>query len=444
MNCAECRDNLVGYIEGLLDEEESIRFRNHLESCAGCRAEYQAFAHLEQKLNDRGRAAAGVSIADPVMRRVLQNHTKPERESIMTTIFRRWGLGLGAAAGMTIIALLVILMWPGAKANAAEILEKGAKAVAGIGSIHMQCSLRTNPNDNFGAIAPDQNFWPIELWKQFGDSPKWRIDKPGRIAFMNGQSTVMYLKYSNAVNRFDQPSQDAFDTRWFHEVANVAQLLTSELGRVRMQGIVTRLTQETGANGAPKSVVTIESKSNLPDGDYLKNKFFEDADTRRVYVFDEQSNRLETVRIYLKNQSGEKLIFEVTQIDYNPTIDPDVFNPKLPENVALIQEGMKKLPDNQRYAAMTPEQAARAFFEACGRKDWDEVAKYSPVPFNDNMKDALGGLQIVSIGESFKSESYPGAFVPYEIKAKNGESQKSNLALKKDPKSNRWYFDGGL
>jgi outer membrane lipoprotein-sorting protein len=444
MNCAECRDNLVGYIEGLLEEEESGRYRTHLESCAGCRAEYEAFAQLQKKLDARGRAAAGVSIADPVMRRILQNHTKREREPIMTTIFRRWGLGLGAAAGMAVIALLVILTWPGGKANAAEILERGAKAVAGLTSIHMQCTLRTMPNDNFGMIAPDQNFWPIELWKQFGNSPKWRIDKPGRIAFMNGQSTVMYLKYDNAANKLNQPSQDAFDTKWLHEVANVAQLLTSELGGVRMQGNFMRLTQETGANGAAKSVVTIESKTSLPDGDYLKNKFFGDADTRRVYVFDEQSNRLETVRIYLMGQSGEKLIFEVNQIDYNPAIDPDVFNVKLPENVYLIQEGMKTLPDNQKYAAMTPEQTTRAFFEACGHGDWNEVSKYSPVPFNDRIKEALGGLQIVSIGESFKSESYPGVFVPYEIKFKNGESQKQNLALKKDPKSNRWYFDGGL
>jgi outer membrane lipoprotein-sorting protein len=308
----------------------------------------------------------------------------------------------------------------------------------------MQCSLRTNPNDNFSAIRPDQNFWPIEIWKQFGDNAKWRIDKPGRIAFMNGQSTVMYLKYSNAANRFDQPSPDAFDTKWLHEVANVAQLLTSELGGIRVQGNIMKVTKEAGANGATKSVVTIESKSILPDGDYLKNKFFGGADTRREYVFNEQSNRLETVRIYLLKQSEAKLIFEVNQIDYNPTIEDAVFNPKLPENVYAVQEGMKALPDNQPYAAMTPEQTSRAFFEACGRGDWDEVAKYTPVPFNDRMKNILNSLQIVSIGSSFKSESYPGVFVPFEIEAKNGESQKGNLALKKDPNSNRWYFDGGL
>ena len=444
MNCAECRDNLVAYIEGLLSEEESLQCRTHLESCADCREEYAAFAHLQQRLGARGCSAANASIVEPVMRRILQNQTKPERNEIMTTIFRRWGLGLGAAAGMAVIALIVILTWPGGKANAAEILARGAKAVADLSSIHMQCKLRTLPNDNFSMIDPDRDFFPIELWKQYGENSKWRIDKPGRIAFMNGRSTVLYLKNENAGNKFEQPSQSAFDTYWLHEVANVAQLLTSELGALQAKASNMRLTQETGNDGVAKSVVTIESKSSLPDGDYLKNKFFSDADTRRVYVFDTRSDRLETVKIYLMNQSDAKLIFEVNRIDYNQPIDSDVFNPKLPEDVTWIQEGVQVLPDNAKYEGMTAEQAARAFFEACGRKDWDEVAKFWPGPVKYLYKNTLGGLQIISIGESFKSAAYPGLFVPYEIKLNNGETQKHNLALKKDPKSNRWYFDGGL
>jgi hypothetical protein len=205
-----------------------------------------------------------------------------------------------------------------------------------------------------------------------------------------------------------------------------------------------KLTQETGVDGAAKSVVTIESRSSLPDGDYCKNKFFNDADTRRVYVFDAQNDRLETVKIYLMRQPDAELIFEVNQIDYNQPIDPEIFNPQLPEDVAWLREGVPTLPDNAKYAGMTAEQAARAFFEACGRRDWDEVAKFWPGPFRYLYKSTLGGLEIISIGESFKSEAYPGSFVPYEIRLNNGEVKKHNLALKKDPRSNRWYFDGGL
>src|ERR1017187_6277869 len=72
---------------------------------------------------------------------------------------------------------------------------------------------------------------------------------------------------------------------------------------------------------------------------------------------------------------------------------------------------------------MTAEQTARAFFEACSRKDWDEAGKFMPY-LNERLKEYLGGLKIVSVGEAFTAENYPGGqapkgypgrFVPYEI-----------------------------
>ena len=56
------------------------------------------------------------------------------------------------------------------------------------------------------------------------------------------------------------------------------------------------------------------------------------------------------------------------------------------------------LPDNEKYASMTAEQAARAFFEACGREDWNEAGKFMS-PVNERLKQYLGGLEIVSLGE---------------------------------------------
>jgi hypothetical protein len=64
---------------------------------------------------------------------------------------------------------------------------------------------------------------------------------------------------------------------------------------------------------------------------------------------------------------------------------------------------------------MTPKEAAQAFFEACGRQDWQEVEKFFS-PLAERVKGHLGGLEIVSLGEPFRSERYPGWFIPYEIK----------------------------
>jgi hypothetical protein len=95
---------------------------------------------------------------------------------------------------------------------------------------------------------------------------------------------------------------------------------------------------------------------------------------------------------------------------------------------------------------MTSEQAARALFEACGREDWTEAAKFFN-PLTGSLKQYLGGLQVVSIGAHFTSalSLISGAeFVPYEIKLKNGETKKYNLGLKRDATTRRWFVDGGI
>jgi hypothetical protein len=270
---------------------------------------------------------------------------------------------------------------------------------------------------------------------------KWRVEKPGRVVVMDGQQTVMYLKPDEAV-KVAKRTTSAFDTDWLHRIANLSNTLSNELRHAQAQGWKLALSEETGADGRPKSVVSVMAKCGLPDDDYSRNKFLQDADTRRVYRFDAQTERLEAVQIYLVRSSGEVQIFDLSQIDYDQPIDSSVWQLNLPADVSWYQEP-QKLPDNEKYASMTPEEAARAFFEACAKEDWTEVGKfYSPV--TGMIKDYLGGLEIVSLGQAFTSKSYGGRFVPYEIKLKNGGVKKHNLAVRNDNPAHRWQVDGGI
>jgi hypothetical protein len=445
MNCAECRDNLVACLEGLLEPEQSRACQAHLETCAACRAEYAAINRLQQRLVAGGRLAAEVAMVEPVMRRVRQTQDKPERNTIMSRLLKhRWGFGLGAAASAAAIILVVALAAPRAQAKAAEVLAKGAQALARLTSVHLRGELRTQPQDNFSYIDPDCQFYAIELWKQFEPNVQWRAEKPGRVAVMDGHSTLLYIKSANLAFKLPQPASSAFDTEWLHRIANLSNAITNELNNALAKGWKLGLTEERGTDGRPKAVVTVEASANVPDNDYLKNKFLDTSDTRRVYRFDTQTELLEGVQVYVHRRFGDVLIFEVQQIEYNQPLAPEVFQVKLPADVNWYQEP-QKLPDNEKYAAMTAEQAAQAFFEACGRADWTEVAKFCPfMPLNDQMRQYLGGMELVSLGQSFTSQGYPGQFVPYEIKFKTGEAKKMNLALKKDPKVGRWFVDGGF
>jgi len=444
MNCAECRDNLVACLEGLLEAEQSRQCQAHLESCEACRAEYGAINRLQERLTARGRVAAEVSLVEPVMRVVCQKQIEPERTTLMSLLFKsRWGFGLGAAASAAAVLVMIALAAPRAQAKAADVMARGARAIAKITHIHLRGQLRTLPADNFSFIDADNAFYPIELWKQFEPELKWRVEKPGRVAVMDGQQTVLYIIPGKVAVKFPQPSSSAFDTDWLQRIANLSNTISNELRHAQAQGWKLGLTEETGADGRLKTVVSVMAKSGVPDDDYCKNALFMTADTRRVYRFDAQSERLEAVQIYLTRSSGEVQIFELSQIDYDQPIDPNVWQLELPADVSWYKEP-QKLPDNEKYASMTAEQAARAFFEACAKQDWDEAGKFMS-PVTDGLKEYLGGLEIVSLGQAFASKSYGSRFfVPYEIKLKNGGVKKLNLAVRKDNPAGRWQVDGGI
>jgi hypothetical protein len=443
MNCPECLDNLVACAEGLLDPDQSRQCRAHLETCVSCRAEYTALTRLQQRLAAHGHAAAGVSLAAAVMHRIRAINTNQERNSIMSKLFTRWGFGLSAAAAAVVVALTFLLVSPRYQAGAAEVLARGAKSVARLSSVHLRGRVRTAPQDNFSSINPNLDFVPIEVWKQFEPELMWRIEKPGRVAVMDGQSTVLFIKSANFASKVARPTASAFDTDWLHKIANLSDTIAEELKNARAQGWKMDLEESTAPDGRTKSVVTIEAKSGLPDNDYLKNKFFEDSDTRRVYRFDAGTGILEAVQIYLVRMAGEVLILDVDRIDCNQPIDAGLFQLELPGNVLWDRE-LPSGPNNERYAALTVEQAARAFFEACARQDWNEAGKFCVLARDPRFQESLGGLSVVRVGESFASAAYPGRFVPYEVRLKNGETKKFNLALKKDKKTGRWFVDGGI
>ncbi len=112
-----------------------------------------------------------------------------------------------------------------------------------------------------------------------------------------------------------------------------------------------------------------------------------------------------------------------------------------------------------KLTGMTPEQMARQFIEACGRDDWETAARFMPPAllkqdpnFLPRFTNGYGGMQIISLGKPFKGMvtvsgmrvPYPGIWVPYEIRLRDGQIKKWNLAIRCDNPEHRWYWDGGL
>jgi hypothetical protein len=141
--------------------------------------------------------------------------------------------------------------------------------------------------------------------------------------------------------------------------------------------------------------------------------------------------------------------------NYNQPINPEMFDldKEVPADVKRVDRDLKKTdmnkgisPDElEKYEKMTPKEMTIAFFQACADEDWDELLKFnSDLELKQETKVFYGGLEIISIGEPFKTDDYHGWFVPYEVRLKSGEIKKWNLAVTNKNEAQRYMLDGGL
>lgn len=338
-------------------------------------------------------------------------------------------------AKTTVVAVAVTLLAAGtATPFAVQHYRQAAQAVS---SVHIRGQMRTHPNDNFSALAPEGDFVTVELWKQFAPKAAWRVEKPGRVAVMDGTTTLAYFKANHMAMKVPQPEHDAFDTYWIHNLAEFKTSLTNELKAARAKGWQVD-TATTRIAGKEKSVVTIGVKSGLPESSNQKNHFWGTADLREIYRFDERTRRLEAVQIYLEETAGETLVFESTNIDYNQTLSPALFHLDLPADVVWYQEP-QKIAGPDPLAKLTADQAARAFFEACSHEDWAAAAKFWDTPINDQLKQYLGGIKLINLGAAFSSAPYAGQFVPYEIELR---PQELNVRVSNTNAAGRYVLTG--
>ena len=72
MNCTECKELLVAYVEGLLDESQKLAVAEHLKSCESCRTQSEAAITLHDRLVANGKVLARADLENDVMNRIVR------------------------------------------------------------------------------------------------------------------------------------------------------------------------------------------------------------------------------------------------------------------------------------------------------------------------------------------------------------------------------------
>lgn len=124
MTCQDWCNELVAYLEGLLDETPRSQLESHLAQCPACQGELWELRQLTDRLAREGFAVPPVCLDSAVMDRLLREQTLELRRWKMSQSLRILGIGgiLAATVGL-LVGLSVWLMQPTGTVTAAEAAE---------------------------------------------------------------------------------------------------------------------------------------------------------------------------------------------------------------------------------------------------------------------------------------------------------------------------------
>lgn len=444
MNCNDCKNNMHLLFDESADTSLIADLKNHIEACQFCSAEFDEMQNVLTMLQPKTEINAPLSLKQNILNQISNNDItrkqgKAKRIQLSPVIKRVLSVAAIATALILIIPVLNKNNSSGDTAKAASsFFENSIIANDLIKNMIIKFSIRTDPNDNFGVIGKEYNMVEHTIIETFDKPGKWRVEKPGRIVVFDGNNQYLWIPQ---IKQAVKAPKNAEFINWLKILLDPSSILWKEKEEAKNTSSKITMKESQG-----KLFVTITSKAqgNFLN-DYLKNKSISESDNRREYVFDNKTKLLKGLKIYLLENKKETLILNVENIDYDVAIDPSAFAITLPGDVEWKE--INYTVTNENFNNINSKRAAELIFEELAKKDFNSN-KEVWTQFNFISKKILGstygGLQVIKIGEPFKSGTYPGEFVPYEIKLSNGTIKKWKLAIRNDNPNKVWMVDGGL
>ena len=438
MNCRTFRKRQIELLDINPDPSTASDLLRHVETCPECARELAETRALLTALSPTQSRRRESNLKERIMNRVT------ELESVENTRRSRGWLPRLSFAAVTLVVIGLLGGWlvnHGRSGSAFTILAQAAEASERLATIHIVAHMRTAEHDNFDMIVPEGDLVPVELWKVSGETAKWRIEKRGRVAVMDGSEIVMLTGTGESNPMAVKFSPGAGIAQWLAPLLDVNSLFVHEQEVAREQGARVEIESK-----GPTTVLTIQAaaQGDYSESDYRKNKSIMESDNVRAYTFDSRTHRLLGLQVYVNTGKDNVLVFETDKVEYDSPLSAGLFQLDVPEG-AIWYKSPDQIRGTADNSSLTPKQAAEAIFKGMADEDWDSLRGFAGTMMDDpKIRDYVGGLQIISIGEPFKSGAYPGWFVPYEIRFKSGDVKKMNLAIRNDNEKKQWTLDGGI
>ncbi|HLN20889.1 MAG TPA: zf-HC2 domain-containing protein [Bacteroidales bacterium] len=98
MECRQCREKIDDYIEGRLEADERLSFREHLDSCSKCREHFNIHLLADRIIAEEKNSEPGFYLTDRIMTGI--ENAKEQPSSPVIRILRPVAVTISVAAAI--------------------------------------------------------------------------------------------------------------------------------------------------------------------------------------------------------------------------------------------------------------------------------------------------------------------------------------------------------
>jgi hypothetical protein len=133
MNCEQCKDILVRYIEGLLAESEKQTLDSHLNTCPPCRDELAQLKALRSRLTANGKTLARSDLENAVIDQIVREQSlKLKKASQVGNQVQLWRKIMESRITKSVAAVIVVVVMFGVVRTAVFGDEQTSEALTGL------------------------------------------------------------------------------------------------------------------------------------------------------------------------------------------------------------------------------------------------------------------------------------------------------------------------
>jgi hypothetical protein len=394
---------------------------------------------IERQLTSKSEFSVSKDFAN----RVLQSAALQTRERETAPAFRWKKVFAPIAAVAACMALFIVVKPVGTPAIAAEkFFARAADFFNTVSGYRVEFGVRTYSNENFSYTNPAKGF--VDHTMTVASDGRWKLDKGGRVAENDGSNIYVWFPEKEWGWKFDPDQTGAISP--FENLLDLGGLMRWLEGYVALtKGADCRKVEDART---VKLILKVPAQGDYGN-DYLKFSAIDENDTKQTYVFSKEDGRLLSAEIDAKVFGFSRTILRARAIDYDITIPALSF--AIPENIEWLDETsesvavrMDELPVSE-FVGIGVDEATDKLFKALN--EWDEPRLkviFRAYPLKRIEAGGFKGCKLISQGNTFKSGTYGGIFVPCQVQLATGEIKKMKLAFRNDNQWQSWEVDGGI